>query len=58
MTQEDPKQKVLKLELTIDEINTLLGGLQELPAQLCNPLTNKIVKQAQDQLPQEEVVTK
>jgi hypothetical protein len=55
MTQEDPKQKVLKLELNVEEINTVLSGLQELPAKVCNPLTNKIVKQAQQQLPQEEV---
>jgi hypothetical protein len=54
MTQEDPKQRILTLELTIDEVNTVLGGLQELPAKVCNPLTNKIVKQAQDQLPKEE----
>lgn len=54
MTQEDPKQKVLTLELTVDEINTVLGGLQELPAKVCNPLTSKIVKQAQEQLPKVE----
>jgi len=54
MTQENPKQKVLTLELTVDEINTVISGLQELPAKVCNPLTNKIVKQAQDQLPQDE----
>jgi hypothetical protein len=54
MTQEDPKQKILTLELSVEEINTVLSGLQELPAKTCNPLTNKIVKQAQQQLPKEE----
>lgn len=55
MTQEDQKQKiVIKLELSIDEVNTILSGLQELPAKVCNPLTNKVVKQAQEQLPKEE----
>jgi len=54
MTKEDPKQKLLVLELTVEEINTVLSGLQELPAKTCNPLTNKIVKQAQEQLPKED----
>lgn len=55
MTETDQKQKILiTLELTIDEVNTILSGLQELPAKVCNPLTNKVVKQAQDQLPKEE----
>lgn len=55
MTQEDQKQKILiTLELSIDEVNTILSGLQELPAKVCNPLTNKVVKQAQEQLPKEE----
>ena len=52
MTQEE--KKILIIELTLDEVNTVISGLQELPAKVCNPLTNKIVKQAQDQLPKEE----
>ena len=51
----DPKTHKLTLELTVEEINTVLEGLQELPAKKSNPLTNKIVKQSQEQLPKEEV---
>lgn len=55
MTQEEQRLKtVITLELTIDEVNNILSGLQELPAKICNPLSNKVVKQAQDQLPKEE----
>ncbi len=48
---EVTKDTVLKLELTIQEINNILSGLQELSAKICNPLTVKIQKQANDQLP-------
>jgi len=51
---EVTKDTVLQLELTIEEINNLLAGLQELSAKICNPLTNKIQKQASQQLPQPE----
>jgi len=50
----DQKTYLLTLELTVEEVNTLLQGLQELPAKTSNPLTNKIVKMAQEQLPKEE----
>lgn len=54
MTDTDPKQRIIILQLNIEEVNTVISGLQELPAKVCNPLTNKIVKQAQEQLPQDE----
>jgi len=50
----DPKTYLLTLELTVEEVNTLLQALQELPAKTSNPLTNKIVKLAQEQLPKDE----
>jgi hypothetical protein len=52
MTTE--KDKIIILEITVEEANTLLAGLQELPAKTANPLTQKILKQAQDQLPKDE----
>jgi hypothetical protein len=51
---EVTKDTVLKLELSIEEINNVLAGLQELSAKICNPLTVKIQKQASEQLPKTE----
>lgn len=52
----EQKDIVITLKITVEEANTILAGLQELPAKVSNPLTNKLVKQAQEQLPKEEVV--
>lgn len=41
-------------DLSLDEINAILAGLQELPAKICNPMTQKIRQQAEAQLPQPE----
>jgi hypothetical protein len=38
-------------DLSVDEINAILAGLQELPAKIANPLTEKVRKQAEAQLP-------
>jgi hypothetical protein len=54
---EVTKDTVLKLELTIEETNHVLAGLQELTAKICNPLTVKIQKQANEQLPKPETPT-
>ena len=51
---EVTKDTVLKFEFTIEETNNLLAGLQELTAKICNPLTIKIQKQANEQLPKPE----
>ena len=40
----------LNMQLTVEEINTILQALQELPAKICNPLTNKILEQCNPQL--------
>jgi len=37
-------------ELTLDEVNAVLIALQELPAKICNPLSDKIRTQAKAQL--------
>ena len=52
---EQEKDTIITLKVTVEEANTLLAGLQELPAKKANPLTNKLVKQAQEQLPKEAV---
>ena len=39
--------------ITMDEANIILAGLQELPAKVANPLTQKLQAQAKGQLPQE-----
>jgi hypothetical protein len=41
-------------ELSVDEVNCILAGLQELPAKIANPLSQKIHDQAQEQMPKQE----
>jgi hypothetical protein len=40
----------IKFMLSVDEANTILTALQELPAKVANPLTKKLQDQAQPQL--------
>ena len=40
----------IKFTLTIDEANMILNAIQELPAKLANPLTQKLQAQAKEQL--------
>ena len=51
---EVTKDTILELKLSVEEINHILNGLQELPGRICNPLTMKIQQQAQEQLPKPE----
>lgn len=44
----------LNFTFTVQEANTLLMALQEMPAKVANPLTAKIQQQAQPQLPKPE----
>jgi hypothetical protein len=37
-------------ELTLEDANVILAALQELPAKICNPLSDKIKSQAQEQI--------
>lgn len=46
----DPKTFELQFTLTIEETNVILQGLQELPAKVSNPLTQKLQQQAGPQL--------
>jgi hypothetical protein len=41
-------------DLSVDEINFILAGIQELPAKIANPLSQKLREQAQSQLPKQE----
>lgn len=49
------EKTVITLTVSIEEANHILAGLQELPAKICNPLSVKLQKQAQEQLPKEEL---
>ena len=46
--------KITLSDLSIDEVNAILAGLQELPGKICNPMTQKIREQAEAQLPKQE----
>ena len=46
--------KITLSDLSIDEVNAILAGLQELPAKICNPMSMKIRQQAEGQLPKQE----
>lgn len=41
-------------DLSVDEVNAILAGLQELPAKIANPLSQKVREQAEAQLPKQE----
>lgn len=45
-----PNQMNLNFELTVDEANAILAALQELPAKICNPLSEKLKQQAAPQI--------
>jgi len=45
----------LNFELTMDEANMILAAIQELPAKVANPLTQKLQLQGKAQLPETEI---
>ena len=47
MTNQTP---IFTIEINLEETNTVLAALQELPAKICNPLSEKIKTQAQAQI--------
>ena len=49
MTQQNPNP-TFNFELTLEEANIILAALQEVPAKLCNPISEKIKTQAQEQI--------
>lgn len=46
--------KITLTDLSVDEVNFILAGLQELPGKICNPLSAKIKQQGEAQLPQQQ----
>lgn len=50
----DIKTHIIKIALTIEEVNQILAALQEMPAKICNPLSTKIHVQAESQIPKED----
>ena len=46
----DNENPILKFEITLNEANSILAGLQELPAKVCNPLSVKLQEQAKGQI--------
>ena len=41
---------IFTFELNLEETNIILAALQEVPAKVCNPLSDKIKAQAQTQI--------
>jgi hypothetical protein len=44
-------------ELSLEEANVILAALQEVPAKLCNPISEKIKTQAESQIAAMQPVT-
>lgn len=51
---EQTKVPEFTFVLDLNEANAILAALQELPAKIANPITEKLRAQAQEQLPQQE----
>jgi len=47
MNQENP---TFTFNLDLNDANAILAALQELPAKICNPISEKIKAQAQEQI--------
>lgn len=41
---------IFNFTLNLEEANTVLAALQEIPAKICNPISEKIKAQAQEQI--------
>lgn len=50
-TQQDNREVTLKF--TVNEINTILASLQELPHRVSDPIIRSLVEQVQPQIQQE-----
>ena len=44
-------QATVKLDMTVNELNLILAGLGKMPFEAVNSLVNKIINEAQSQLP-------
>lgn len=45
-----PEAPSLTLEVTVNELNVIMGALQELPHRIADPVLKKVFAQAQSQL--------
>jgi len=50
------EEPALNIQLTVQEVNIVLGALQELPHRVVDPVLKKIVAQAQSQMQQQAPV--
>lgn len=48
-------ESVITLELSVSEVNLVLGALRELPHRVVDQTLNKVIMQAQKQVPQQPV---
>jgi len=48
-------ETVITLELNVNEVNLVLGALRELPHRVVDQTLNKVIMQAQKQVPQQPV---
>jgi hypothetical protein len=46
------EEKVVNVEITVNELNVVLGALQELPHRMVDGLLKKLIEQGQRQLQQ------
>ena len=51
---ENQQAPTISVELNVNELNIILGGLQELPHRVADPILRKLMQQAQMQLGQGE----
>ena len=51
---ENQQAPTINVELNVNELNIILGGLQELPHRVADPILRKLMQQAQMQLGQGE----
>jgi hypothetical protein len=49
---ENQQSPTVKVTLDVNELNVVMGALQELPHRIVDPLLKKIFQQAQEQLQQ------
>lgn len=49
---QQAQEPTVKLDVTVNELNIIMGGLQELPHRIVDPVLRKLMQQAQAQLGQ------
>jgi len=52
MNSESTQNFTVKIEMTVNEVNIVIGALQELPHKVVDSLLRKIIEQGQTQLQQ------